>query len=266
MSGETIYRNTWMNFTHKEKWFAYGGDTGISGPLVSDYYTQMLYRIRNGVYSTNFLDPDGPFNGLTVETWNSVLADVTSDSIDWDIEHQAGLTNYSGTKINHQYASKGTYSHEQGHLYGWKMDYGYDGIKRLLAPSRPVSVELVKIYRNIRGIDFTSRTPEPERYAEDFKYFFGADGVAGVLNSDDDANNAGTVGRQVRWAKDIVGLKEAIQFSWPVYTWLKDKSFSSFSYISDWRQYQWYNQSYSRWECYCYGRFYVWSNNVWVLM
>ena len=45
MSGIKIYTNNWLGLTHKEYWNSYEGDTGVIGEKVSDYLSQMFYRL-----------------------------------------------------------------------------------------------------------------------------------------------------------------------------------------------------------------------------
>lgn len=254
-----------MGLKYTEYWYSYAGDTGTVGQIFSDWMTQTYNRLCDGVSASNFLEVGGPFNGCNIEVWHSNRAETTDDGFDWNIEHYAGLTNLSGIKINHQYGNKGCLAHEFGHYYGFKVGYDPDNYASLPGVARG----LIDEYNKLRGNEFTNRTNKYERYAEDFKFFFGADGVSGIRNPDDDANHPNLAGKNVRWADEVNGLREFIQYSWPVFNWLKDKSFSNFSYNHDGKYFIWYRSTWwfgGQWECFIAGKFQFWNGSSWVAM
>ncbi len=261
--GQTTYHNNWMNLTHVEYWDGHEGDTGTTGATVSNYMTQVWRRLKFNAGS-DFLEAGGPFNGYLIETWNHRRALVTPDALDWGIERFAGLTLRKITKANSHYASSGgVYSHEFGHNYHQTCDM-VDGTKIA------VGIRLRTEYKRLRGADFTTRTPETGRFAEDFKYFFGADGVAGVDDPNDDANHSAdpNVGRQIRWARDVVGLGALVRGAWPVFRWLQDKDIPKFFYIEASDCFKWERKTSwftSQWEAFLDGVFYRWDGSKWVV-
>ena len=255
--GETVYFNNWMFLTHVAYWDAHVSDAGITGEKVSDYLTEIQ---KNLVFpkATNFLEVGGPFNGLRIKTWNCQRAVKTADTIDWGIDKNAGLTLNKIIKVNSNYVSNGgIYSHEFGH--NLHQVCGMDGYKRL-----PVSKHLEAAYGKLRGANFAARTPRNERFAEDFKYFFGTSGIANIDNPDDDANHPlhPQVGRQVKWARDVLGLKALIHGASPVFNRLKDKDIVEFAYYEKDNCYKWERKTSwftSQWEAFLSGIFYKWD-------
>ena len=266
MPGDKPYTNTWMRFTHVEKWETKPGDTGVTGELVSNWMTQMLWRIQSGMnyqnvaYAdqwTQYLELNGPFAEYQVETWNVIRADYTDDAIDGDIEHKGGLTwPYKHTKVNSPYAKTPCFGHEFGHNYGYVC-----GIFTTYNRPEAICRTLEAIYVAMRGAEFTYRTAGPERFAEDFKALFGPDGVANVDDPNDDSNQPGL--GYVRKAKDVPGLKTFIQIAWPVYNRLKNKYYQNFTYDTSNGFAQWENQSVGQWECIWQGQFYKWTQTGW---
>lgn len=263
IGGETTYFNNWMHMTHVAYWNTNSGDAGITGEKVSDYMTEILKRLRLSGWA-GFLEDGGPFNGYRVETWNHERAVNTPNTIDWGIEGYAGLTGGKITKIDSNSSKDGgVYSHEFGHNI--HQVCGMDGSKNFL-----ISQILRANYKRLRELDFTERTPEFERFAEDFKYFFGTNDVALIDNPKDDANNPldPKVGRQVRWAREVSGLKSFIQGVWPVFNWLKDKDFSQFEYFINDGCFKWARKTSwvtSQWEAFLNGAFYRWDGQKWVV-
>lgn len=268
----TAYYNNWLNL-HCVTYEKTLGDSGTTTTQLSDWYSQIFFRLINGVDNgwNIFLAHNGCFNGAIIEVWNSVLANETDDSIDWNIEHYGGLTSNKINKINHQHCNCKTVSHEIGHIQHQQIGLEWDGKIDFITPTKTVSQGLLNCYRVIRGQDFTARTNECERYAEDFKYYFGADGCALIDDYNDDAANPSLVGKQVRWAKDVVGLKELIQAAWPVYNRLKDYHVTNFAFYVSEKKVQWYKwwvvngQWVGQWECFFNGKFYRWSSSGWVV-
>lgn len=261
--GEVTYYNNWMAMTHVAYWNSSPADVNTTGEKVSDYLTQMNKRLRYNPGSS-FLEQGGPFNGLRVETWNSQRAAATPDAADWGIDRYAGLTRDKICKVNSNYAgSGGVYSHEFGHNY--QQVSGMDGGR-----NNTISKLLQGEYRRLRGADFTARTPEFERFAEDFKYFFGSDDVALVDNPQDDAKfpNDPKVGKQVRWPRQVTGLQALIRGAWPVYNWLKDKDIVQLHYYETDNCYRWERKTSwvtSQWEALLNGVFYRWDGQKWVV-
>lgn len=264
--GLKTYFNNWMNFTHIEYWGSAEGDTGIKGEKVSDYMTEIWRRIKftNG---SEFLELGGPFNGYRIETWKFERAQQTPDAIDGGIDKYAGLTwppPLKLTRINSKYCRNGsTYSHEFGHNYQFCCDMTeYSKTK--------VGAILNNEYTRIRGIDFTNRTPRIERFAEDFKYFFGTNDVALIDNPNDDAANPTqpNVGKKIRWPREVPGLRCFIQGAWPVFNWLNDKEIIQFNFLDDSSWFKWERKTSwftSQWEAFADGIFYRWDGSNWVI-
>lgn len=265
MPGDLVYKTNW-GLTHIEKWWDHPGDTSVVGSVVCDYMAQIWRRLQAGL-GTTLMEANGPFNGHVIETWHSIRADNTYDAIDWDIEHSAGLTTFHNTKVNHAYASQKVYSHEFGHNHAQSMGLNWDGQKNFSVTNCQVTEAIKKEYRRLRSADFTNRTNETERWAEDFKFFFGCDGVALVRDWADDADCVNLVGRQVRWMDEIHGLKNLMQYAWPVYDHLKSVNIANFDFLDTVGEgyYRWLNLSTNLWECYFNGAFYKWQyvNNKW---
>ena len=264
-AGQTTYFNDWMNFTHVAYWDKAQSDAGTTGSQVSDYMTQMWRRLKFS-RGSKFLELGSPFNGLRIETWNVDRARRTSDSIDGGIDKYAGLCWQNKLiRVNSKYAGSGNvYAHEFGHNYHNSCD-----IKD--RPKTRIGTYLGNEYNRLRSADFTSRTPRKERFAEDFKYFFGTDDVARKDNPDDDAAHPKkpNVGKQVRWARQVNGLEEFIRGAWPVYNWLKDKDVPKFAFLdtsTPWfrweRKTSWVT---SQWEAFQDGIWYRWDGKKWVV-
>lgn len=262
--GETPYYNNWMNLTHVEYWDSTPGDTGTTGERVSDYMTQIWKRLKfeNG---SQFLELGSPFNGLRIETWNVNRAIRTPDNIDGGIDKSAGLTwPYKLMRVNSKYcAGGGVYSHEFGHNYHFCCDIKDNSSTR-------IGSILGSEYNRIRGVDFTMRTKKYERFAEDFKYFFGSNDVANIDNPNDDAAHPTLpeVGKQVRWSRQVPGLKSFIQGAWPVFNWLKDKDIVNFNYLDADSWFKWERKTSwvtSQWEAFSGGVFYRWDGSKWVV-
>lgn len=244
MPGTTEYYNNWLGSTAREYWWNFAGDTGAKGELVSDYLSQMYWRLKSSG-KDYYRYVDGPFWNLTVETWHRYRTDLPEH-----LKQNCGLAQVGSKliQINSACATARTYSHEFGHNYAFR-----SGVFNSLMPTQ-IGYDLYKLYETLRGQDFTSRTPAVERFAEDFMYFFGADGAAGILHPDDDANQ-GTA----RWAKDVPGLSFFIKGLFPVFNYLKNRRYSNLQFPG---YYLWWNGS--KWEAYAAdGRFFYWENNSW---
>ncbi len=262
--GETAYLNEWMKFIHVEYWNAAPGDTGVRGETVSDYMTQMWNRLKfqNG---SQFLEIGGPFNGYRVETWHLTRAQNTPDTVDGGIDKYAGLTwSNKFTRVNSKYCKGGSvYAHEFGHNYHFCCGM-FDNTKS------QIGLALSNEFHRLRGSDFTGRTAKYERFAEDFKYFFGTNDVANIDNPDDDAAHPThpQVGRQTRWPRNVTGLKSFIQGAWPIYNWLKDKDIVNFNYLEADNWFKWERKTSwvsSQWEAFVNGVFYRWDGSKWVV-
>jgi hypothetical protein len=228
-----------MNVTHIEHYGMSQGDT-IPGPVVTNFIETIWAHLRanTGLY---YMQKDGPFYGYRVETWHK------SRVAQGGVDKHAGLTGPMHTRVNGNYlvdsnyegmtpgVHGGVYSHEFGHNYHFACKMEWDGKTSFIAKHDLAKV-FIAIFRRLRAGDFTPDTNEVERFTEDFKYFFGTNGIAGKKNFGDDANKPKY---KVRWAKDIIGLKEFIQGMWPVFHWLRDSQFRNLTYNETKKFFQW---------------------------
>lgn len=252
MPGTKTYYNNWLNLTTKEFWLNYEGDTGATSVQVADYFAQIYWRLV-GAGGDYYRYSNGPFNGLTVETWNRDRSDMPNVGSS-NLKNYGGLTPNWENKMYVNSACgdlKGTYSHEFGHHYAY-----WSGVFNDLLPSQ-VGYDLYKTFERLRLQDTTNRTNLVERFAEDFKFFFGADGVVGVRNPQDDAALNGK-----RWPDQVPGLKFFIKGMFPVYNHLKDRQYTNFQYY-DAGEFWW--KLGGVWQKYAGdGWFYYWSGTSWV--
>lgn len=228
MPGQTSYTNAHLGVTHVGYWNTHPGDV-IPGERVSDFIGQAWNRLAAGCSNVGYLMDGGPFKGLQIHTWNPYHPEVGS------IRNYAGLT-YTDRpliEINQASANEGTYSHEFGHHYA-KFAY-----------ASPAGAEIYGIWLALRGQDFTQATPEAERFAEDFRFYFGADGVAGSLNPGDDHYTQGR-----RHPDAVPGMKQLIKYAWPVAHYLKGKRHEALSYSPGYLA--WWRPDLRCWEC-CAG-------------
>ena len=239
------YYNNWMNMTHHEYYKNSPGDTGITGIDASNFMTDIYNQLKytNG---PTFLEKESPFNGYLMESWHVDIARTVLDTNDWGIEYFAGLTGPWRTLINCK--GPGSYgsvvSHEFGHQY-----------QNSIKANTSIGGLLRAKYTALRQADYTANTPEAERFAEDFRYFFGVTGIRGNLSPNDDYYK--TSGK-VRKPDAVAGLKDLMRGSWPVYNYLHTRSFTSFSYNNaSW--FQWYANN--RWEAFSASDgIYYWHN------
>ncbi|MBY0574340.1 MAG: hypothetical protein K2P84_11725 [Undibacterium sp.] len=247
-----LYYNNWMNFSHREYYLSTPGDTGLNGEQASNYLTEIYTQLRytNG---PTFLEKGSAFNGYLMESWHVNVARYVLDNTDWGIEYAGGLTNPWRTLINTNGPGNygGVVSHEMGHQY-----------QNSIYTTSVAGSFLKSAYARLRQADFTSATNAAERFAEDFKFFFGVNGTRGHLDPHDDYY---TTSGKVRHPASINGLKELMRGSWPVFYYLNGRSFTNISYNNvNW--FQWYANN--RWEAFdALSGAYSWHNGKqWVAM
>lgn len=241
------YYNNWMNMTHKEFYLSSPGDTGLNGIKVSDFLTDIWNQLKypNG---SNFLESGSALNGLLVESWHFDIASRVMDTVDGGVEHVAGHALPWIIRIACTGAKDygGVMSHEFGHQY-----------ENALKTTATIGAHLKTTYRALRQVDFTARTPEPERYAEDFRYYFGVTGIRGNLNKEDDFY---VTGGKVRHPDKVAGLKGFLRGSWPVYNYLRNRSYTNYQFNLE---FAWFTNN--RWEKFnpADGFFYWHDGKVW---
>jgi hypothetical protein len=228
------YYNNWMNMTHKEYYKSSPGDTGLNGIQISDFLTEIWTELKYPAGS-NFLESESFLNGLTVESWHIDIARQVLDTNDLGIEHYAGLAIPWRILIstNGPGSYGGTVSHEIGHQYQ----------NSITKNNTSIGSYLKNTYKTLRQVDFTANTPEFERFAEDFRFFFGVKGIRGNLTSTDDHY---TSGGKIRKPDAVKGLKELMRGSWPVFNYLRNRNFTNYAYKDS--SFTWYANN--RWECF----------------
>lgn len=187
-----------------------------------------------------------------IDVWDTDRPDCPS------IKNYAGLCYPDGhIELAHTYTHKGTLSHEFGH---------WVSMGTMVAPWGDSHGKMMwDLYVGLRGQDFTSRTPSEERWAEDFRNFFGCLDVRGVINPDDDCLHPDLVGKKVRSPFEVNGLKDFMYgFKQPLDFWRKNGSISSVTYNSGcwmWKRKYWWLLD--RWESFMGGTFYYWNGSAW---
>jgi hypothetical protein len=250
MKKDTYFCN-WLNLTCNQFYINQPNEVGILGSQVSDYISSIWLKLVQG-NSFSYVDADGPFSGLVVETWFQPLACQTDDAIDGDVENLAGgtwpSTNTTNEqkiiRINSNCVNKSVYCHEFFHNYGFQCGM-YNGYN-----TKQIGFDLEKEYEKLRSADFTQQTPKAERFAEDGKFLFSDCG----LSPNDDGR---------RKPDQVVGLKIFIQFSYPVYWWLKDKPYSNFEFNAAGNYFIWWSISNNRWEAFGGGNFQYYNGSFW---
>jgi hypothetical protein len=109
------------------------------------------------------------------------------------------------------------------------------------------------LYTQLRGSDFTQATPSEERWAEDFRFFYGCDSIRGIKRSNDDGK------------RSPLGLSTFIgNFKYVLDYWRSNGAPSTASYEAEvwsWSKRIWW------WTEYYYfanKTFYKWSKNQWI--
>lgn len=231
MPGTSTFSH-WTGCIWKEHWWSYGGDSGISFSNVSEIFGTIFDRLGENGFNYN-----GVFNNYTVETWSTVRSDCPPELLS-----KAGLTYplQRLTRINPNY-DWSVYAHEFGHEYHLRC-------KMLNQHERNVIGDiLTSKFNSLRPSKCMS---QEERFAEDFKYFFGLYGYGQQGNKDYDAP-----------AHLVPGLKVFIQGCFPVSQYLGNNTFYDFSYNPSNFMFMWWKDN--RWECFYLGHFYFW-NGSWV--
>jgi len=246
MPGREKYTNEWMTVDFNSYWLNSVGET-YHPMILSDWMTEIYYS-----YSHNWM----AFDKLReINVWSPYRTDCP------EIKNYAGLTYYDGhIDINQNYINKGTLSHEFGHFVAFANDMG-DWADQY-------GQKMWKLYTDLRGRDFTANTNAGERWAEDFKFFFGCIGVKGVVERNDDSN---TYGSSVRKPNNVEGLENFIRYFCavlPYWRRIKSITLANVSYNPNTRVWMWSRPTYwfQQWECFQDGKFYVWQNNTWVEM
>jgi hypothetical protein len=185
------YYNNWMNVHITEFWINSPGD--VYGRLedVSDWLTQINTRIGKPKLLA----------GLNISLLSKMPSNNAGESLNPEIRmSRIGCTDSSG-----MFNFERPFSHEVGHIFHQRLGIQYSG-KPVLQngiATTAAAQQILNEYRNLRSIDYTSRTPEVERFAEDFKWFFGSNGAINDPTHQDDFY-LGTA----RAPYDVKGLKE----------------------------------------------------------
>jgi hypothetical protein len=244
------FTDAWMNFTCREYYLNSPGDTGMTGQTALQMLMQIQSRLKFPS-GPDFMEGGGPFKGYTVEVWHESVSRHVMDERDWGIEHYAGLTRDNLTRISGPtYATANVLSHEFGHRY-----------QNACNPNSMVGGILKNEYARLRGFDFTTRTTDVERFAKDFRFFFGANGSVATVDADDDCNLPSVDGKKIRHPSAVPGLMQLMRGSWPVYFYLSARQFVSFSYNDTTSEFQWYANG--RWERFVNGQFIAYDGHSW---
>jgi hypothetical protein len=245
MSGQEKYTNTWMTVDFNVYWLNAPSEC-VPPQTISDWMTEIYY-----VYTPNWT----AFDKLqSINVWNIGRSDCP------EIKNYAGLCYPDGRiDIAMQFCNPGTISHEFGHHVAFANgmgDWADDMGKKMWS-----------FYGQVRGQDFTAATPRDERWAEDFRYFFGANSVRGVLGEGDDYYK-GTA----RHPDTVTGLKTFIKdFHRVLSYWrrvgsitLANATYNPSSGCWMWSRTTWW--FFQQWEAFVDGKFFQWQNNKWVEM
>jgi hypothetical protein len=232
MTRDSIYTSS-LGFTWTEKYNYYPGECGYTSQTVESAMQLIKGRLEEqGCYYGDL------FPNYKIETWSTVRSDCPKE-----LFPKAGLTYPLArlTRLNPNYDFAVT--HEFGHEYALRC-------KMLDAnETSQLGKELSNIYIKIRP---SQCMPQEERFAEDFKYFFGdpsSFGAVGIKDTD-------------KHAKEIIGLKHFIQACWPVTRYLSGKTYNYLQYTQNQYMMQWYTNN--RWECFYLGYFYYHDGSKWV--
>jgi hypothetical protein len=189
-----------------------------------------------------------PYGLQSITIWNTDRKDCPS------IKNYAGLTHWDGRiELAHNYANKATLAHELGHwaAMGNKIHTDGDFAGRAVW----------ELYLSKRGNHTTQYTNIEERWAEDFKAFYGPG-----IDPNDDCYKTEFTGK-IPPATEVIGLRE--YFAGLPYVLKHIRANPNIRDLTHTTFYKWFKPSFlwfGQWEAWHENKFWRWDGSKWLMI